>query len=1034
MRALLFVIPIGILGLIRWSSWLIRRVPAVLYRPYPEGHYEPITVVTPVYQEDPEIFRAAVASWLANRGVQEVICVVDTTDTTCIEIAKQLSMRSPVTLIVTDVPGKRDALRRGWEAAKTEIVALVDSDTIWADDVAARVVEPFVDPEVGGVGTRQNVLNPETLWQRINDFYLDSRYLDEVAGQTQWGQAVSCLSGRTAVYRRSLLLEISHDFMTETFMGVPCNSGEDKRLTMLTLRKGYKTWMQQNARVWSTFPRGARTFFRQRLRWARNTWRSDLRALRERWVFRHKWLAFSMLDKAVSSFTLLVAPVFMIFALVTRHFAIAGFLALWWLVSRGIKYLPHLQRRPLDVLLLPAFILVTFVVAGMKIVALLSIRRQRWLTRDVEVVDGKITRVVPGTSRPAPLAGTARRRWIAVGVVGAVSALVVGGAGFAQAQQALRGPTTKPFAPIAMQATTPSSTTASAPAPAAKTAPAGAPAASGGAVSGQQTTTTAKVAGSGTPAGTVACKKPDDPPERSEDNPLYTGTGTSRTLSPYSPFRLLQTKCAFPADFRAVALGVGQIRIRDGAKESSIAWPAGGVYRLEELARVLDRPDLVSEPKPGVIEVRAAIIQTENTTLTVNEPVTEVHLVDNPHVFIGGRKAVARFDGVRVTSQSRTAAEADTNYGDGRPFVLYEDGSTLDITDSFFSFLGSDRSSAYGVSWRTGGTNGTITDSTFSNNFFGMYSYEAANLTFIDNSFKDNVFYGVDPHDRSHNLTFRGNLFENNGSHGAIVSKEVSATTFRDNRSVGNGGNGFVIDSDSFDVVIEGNVAANNAIDGIVVLNSRRNEIINNEVRENRVGIRINGERSTGNIIEGNTVDSNVTGIQLYGGASATRIEGALVRNSEKIGISVDAPASQVVEVDVTGGLIGIDLRSPASVEGGAISQVGVGIAVRSPEPVSIKRVRINALEIGVRVDRLSTAALSESTVSAPVPYKGSEQIVRGADIEVRTLAPPGLHWFGVFGFAFLVAGLLLEAVRRVRNRGRSAGGNPPDIVRTNFA
>ena len=99
--------------------------------------------------------------------------------------------------------------------------------------------------------------------------------------------------------------------------------------------------------------------------------------------------------------------------------------------------------------------------------------------------------------------------------------------------------------------------------------------------------------------------------------------------------------------------------------------------------------------------------------------------------------ARARFDGVRVTSQSRTAAEADTNYGDGRPFVLYEDGSTLDITDSFFSFLGSDRSSAYGVSWRTGGTNGTITDSTFSNNFFGMYSYEAANLTFIDNSFKD---------------------------------------------------------------------------------------------------------------------------------------------------------------------------------------------------------------------------------------------------------------------------------------------------------
>ena len=262
----------------------------------------------------------------------------------------------------------------------------------------------------------------------------------------------------------------------------------------------------------------------------------------------------------------------------------------------------------------------------------------------------------------------------------------------------------------------------------------------------------------------------------------------------------------------------------------------------------------------------------------------------------------------------------------------------------------------------------------------------------------------------------------------------VSATTFQDNRSVGNGGNGFVIDSDSFDVVIEGNVAANNAIDGIVVLNSRRNSITNNEVRENRVGIRINGDRSTGNVIEGNTVDANVTGIQLYGGASATEIKGALVTNSEKIGIAVDAPASQVVRADVTGGLIGIDLRSPASVEDCIIAQVGVGVAVRSPEPVSIKRVTINALEIGVRVDRLSTAFLSEATVSAPLPYKGSEQIVRGTDLEVRTLAPPGLHWFGVFGFGFLAAGLVLEAIRRLRNRGRVLGGNPPDIVRTNFA
>ncbi len=104
MKALFLIIPIGILGLIRWSSWLIRRLPAVLYRPYAEGHREPLTVVTPVYQEDPEIFRAAVDSWLANAGVEEVIAVIDETDTRCIAIAEELAADRRVTVIASRWP------------------------------------------------------------------------------------------------------------------------------------------------------------------------------------------------------------------------------------------------------------------------------------------------------------------------------------------------------------------------------------------------------------------------------------------------------------------------------------------------------------------------------------------------------------------------------------------------------------------------------------------------------------------------------------------------------------------------------------------------------------------------------------------------------------------------------------------------------------------------------------------------------------------------------------------------------------------
>ena len=386
-------LPLGLLGLVRWTSWLVRRIPAALYQPIRNDHRLPMSIVVPVYQEDPEIFAHAIESWL-QEGVEEVVLVIDATDLTCQRVAAQY----PVTVIITDVPGKRDALKRGWEACSTPLVALVDSDTIWASDVAAKVAMPFADPEIGAVATRQSVYNPVGFLQRVNDIYLDLRYFDENAAQTYLGRAVSCISGRTGVYRRELLLEIGEEFMQETFLGVPCMSGDDKRLTSLVLMRGHRTYMQRSARVWSTFPDTPRIFMKQRLRWARNTWRSDVRALFiDKWAWRYPFLAYTMLDKMISAFTLLAAPVFMVLGIVNQKWGFVIALAIWWWVSRALKILPHLRRRPSSFFLVPPFVLLSFVMAVVKLCALLTIRKQRWLTREVQVVNGEVVR----TNAPA---------------------------------------------------------------------------------------------------------------------------------------------------------------------------------------------------------------------------------------------------------------------------------------------------------------------------------------------------------------------------------------------------------------------------------------------------------------------------------------------------------------------------------------------------------------------------------------------------------------------------------------------------------
>ena len=384
--------PLGVLGLVRWSFWLVRRIPAVLYRPVPDGARLPISVVVPVYQEDPVVLAAAIESWLDNH-VSEVILVIDESDRVCQEVAS----RYAVTVIITDVPGKRDALRRGWNHARTELVALVDSDTIWAPDVAIEVSKPFADAQIGGVGTRQSVYGTTGFLARITDMFLDHRYFDENASQSYLGRAVSCLSGRTAVYRRQLLLDVEHDFMTETFWGVPSLSGDDKRLTTLILERGYLTYMQRTAQVWSTFPTTWRVFFRQRLRWARNTWRSDLRALSSRWVYGHKFLAFTMADKAISSFTLLFGPAFLIHSIYRQNWIFVVVLVLWWQISRSAKLLPHLRQRPTSFFFILGYVVVSWVMALIKIYALFTIRKQRWLTRQVAVEDGQVVR----TAEPA---------------------------------------------------------------------------------------------------------------------------------------------------------------------------------------------------------------------------------------------------------------------------------------------------------------------------------------------------------------------------------------------------------------------------------------------------------------------------------------------------------------------------------------------------------------------------------------------------------------------------------------------------------
>lgn len=384
------LIPVGIIGAISWAVWLVRKLMSWRYRPLVNDFRTTTSVVVPSYHEDPDILERCLDSWL-EQNPTEIVIVLDVADT---EALARLTARGDrrIHVMMFKHHGKRSALGVGIRAATSELIVLTDSDTFWTPGLLDAVQMPFVDPKVGGVGTRQNVYErTSSLWRRVADWIIDLRYLDYVPATARKGGVV-CLSGRTAAYRRSAVLPVLHNLEHEFFLGRRCVAGDDGRLTWLVLAQGYRTEHQDSARALSMFPATFRAFCKQRVRWSRNSYRCYLTAIYKGWLWRVPWIS------QLTVFQILFTPITMfatVWYLVAAFFAPEGMLAIvlglaWLLLGRAIRSFSHLRRRPSDILILPVVTLVImFVALPIKTWALLTMNKQGWLTRKAGQIGGE---------------------------------------------------------------------------------------------------------------------------------------------------------------------------------------------------------------------------------------------------------------------------------------------------------------------------------------------------------------------------------------------------------------------------------------------------------------------------------------------------------------------------------------------------------------------------------------------------------------------------------------------------------------------
>ncbi len=394
LRTVIALLPLSVIGAWRWSFWLVRRFSAEFYRPqpkpWPKNLSSPrVSVITPVYNEDPVVFEEAMQSWIKN-GVTEIIAVIDRSNTRHIinferRYANNNKVKTKCRLLVTPKPGKRAALCDGIEKASGDLIALVDSDTIWSNDVVEKTIPYFRNLKIGGATISQRIQNPDNIANVIFDILLYSRYKEEVPFLLAAGNTLNTLSGRTAFYRPEAILNDQydnlHNLRHEFFFGTRGISGDDKRLTHLILEQGWHTAFVKGPTVYTPGLNSVNKFLKQRLRWTRNSWRADLRAVRNGWVFSHPALAIFMIDRFIQPLFMLFGPVVMFFAIINRHWLFAGILLAWWLLSRTIRIFGYFKAHPKRLIYLPTYIIYGYLNAIIKIYALATLIENSWATR-----------------------------------------------------------------------------------------------------------------------------------------------------------------------------------------------------------------------------------------------------------------------------------------------------------------------------------------------------------------------------------------------------------------------------------------------------------------------------------------------------------------------------------------------------------------------------------------------------------------------------------------------------------------------------
>ncbi|MER6617552.1 glycosyltransferase [Streptomyces xantholiticus] len=382
-----------------------------------------VSILIPVYNEDPGYLKLGLESFLRQTRLPDSVHIVDDGSTSSDyadvrawweEAARKAGVATTWQRVLNG--GKRHAQAHGVRvSAEADIYITCDSDSCFAPSAIEQVLLPFARPRVQSVAGIVIATNNRVNWLvRVTDLWFVVCQLVDRSGQSALG-AVMVNSGPLAAYRADVIRDNLGSYLNETFMGRSVMFSDDSLLTLYAQQRGL-TVQQPQAICFTAMPEKWSHFTRMYLRWMRgSTIRSVWRmrylspARPAYWLHAMRWLQM-VLTQMVVLWLVLVEP------LLYGQMPPGSMLVIPFLIgyAQGLRYLSiirsdeRIRSRALTWLMMPlAIVLAWTVLRFLRWYGIFTCARTGWGTRQngAEVTLG-------GQSSPPPPEAAAQSTYV----------------------------------------------------------------------------------------------------------------------------------------------------------------------------------------------------------------------------------------------------------------------------------------------------------------------------------------------------------------------------------------------------------------------------------------------------------------------------------------------------------------------------------------------------------------------------------------------------------------------------------------------